>query len=102
MRSSFKSWLSPILTVALIYLPSLAQTRYVDHSSCVEGDGSTVHPYRTVRNAVSTAPDGTTLVIEANHGGSYPESDLGVLGFPKRMTRSEEHTSELQSLRHLV
>src|SRR5437899_8012800 len=49
-------------------------------------------------------PDGLTARIEVCHEGEDVSNPVRVLGVVARRTvpRSEEHTSELQSLRHLV
>src|SRR5262245_23654954 len=55
--------------------------------------GSVVGPDSPASGYLLTAPDTPPLVLD--FGG-------GVLGALQRHARSEEHTSELQSLRHLV
>src|SRR5437899_11166354 len=63
---------------------------------------STLFPYTTLFR--SWLVDGEARWIGRNldqHAVGHPEVD-GVEVLPLRLLRSEEHTSELQSLRHLV
>src|ERR1035438_8428257 len=45
---------------------------------------------------------GKKLKIQQSHGGSSRQAQAVMDGLPADVVRSEEHTSELQSLRHLV
>src|SRR5258705_3233830 len=62
---------------------------------------STLFPYTTLfRSLVVRAPEDSSLAVKGGDviltiGGRKPSS-------PEQAMRSEEHTSELQSLRHLV
>src|SRR5438045_8378358 len=61
---------------------------------------STLFPYTTLfRSCASSAPAGSSRACSAT-GAPPTASRAG--STPPSSTRSEEHTSELQSLRHLV
>src|SRR5262245_62603202 len=61
---------------------------------------STLFPYTTLfRSVVHERRDGGRRVVDRVVLGQLP---LVRIGRPIRTSRSEEHTSELQSLRHLV
>src|SRR5205814_10424116 len=71
----------------------------------VSESGLTFKPQRTFK----TAPSLDTLIIPGGSGIRKPVINRSVSAFVKaragstrRIARSEEHTSELQSLRHLV
>src|SRR5262245_62973995 len=63
---------------------------------------STLFPYTTLFRSPPPARSGHEgLLAEPGPGAQVAEGDLGAVG-GVHVGRSEEHTSELQSLRHLV
>src|SRR5438045_9735385 len=62
---------------------------------------STLFPYTTLFQSPRTGADARTLHPLKIPNGTSQRSHHTKLGHP-RTERSEEHTSELQSLRHLV
>src|SRR5258705_2425497 len=62
---------------------------------------STLFPYTTLFRSLSTSANGRGS-RQAVQRGMYPPIESPFLTSFNRLARSEEHTSELQSLRHLV
>src|SRR2546423_3464386 len=68
---------------------------------------STLFPYTTLfrsgrRRAVERAPRGLRVSGAQDAGGGYGRADPASCGAGREVRRSEEHTSELQSLAYLV
>src|SRR2546425_4504368 len=65
---------------------------------------STLFPYTTLFRSPEGArpPDDGTLRVQEPDGGAAPAQDRDQHGCGRGESRSEEHTSELQSLAYLV